>query len=119
MSKIPIDEAVVKQALGALEEGLDAVRECLDSLIPYAGLERYDRRIVYYEHQVDRHEAAIQSMSQSLMKPAQRKWVGLTEDEAEVIAVDLMTMGGEIDNWIGYWRAIEAKLKEKNCARPD
>jgi hypothetical protein len=51
--------------------------------------------------------------------PAQRQWVGLTDDEAQQIRADCATTPpGLVDvryGWaIHYARAIEAKLKEKN-----
>jgi len=42
---------------------------------------------------------------------AQRKWVGLTEDEA----IELLPIGDwEIESTLEFAQAIEAKLKEKN-----
>jgi hypothetical protein len=51
-------------------------------------------------------------------KLAQRTWVGLTDEEIEVIEVlrappvhpDFV----DCDDWVEFARAIEAKLKEKN-----
>lgn len=42
------------------------------------------------------------------------EWVGLTRKEAEDVVDDFITIGGDVENWVGYWQAIEAKLKEKN-----
>lgn len=44
----------------------------------------------------------------------QHTWVGLTRKEAEDVVDDYITIGGDVENWVGYWQAIEAKLKEKN-----
>ena len=44
--------------------------------------------------------------------PPKRPWVGLTEDE--IIAVDMYTLRVRGDGYT-YARAIEDKLKEKNC----
>ena len=46
--------------------------------------------------------------------PPKREWVGLTRKEAEDVVDDYITIGGDVEDWVGYWRAIEAKLKEKN-----
>jgi hypothetical protein len=53
-------------------------------------------------------------------KPAQRTWVGLTDEEFDQMLVDarftrtdLMMIGACIDD---IRQMIEAKLKEKNCA---
>jgi hypothetical protein len=43
-----------------------------------------------------------------------REWVGLTRSEAEDVVDGFITIGGDVENWVGYWHAIEAKLKEKN-----
>jgi hypothetical protein len=47
--------------------------------------------------------------------PPQRTWVGLTDEEIDVIYEQHHNQYGECEsvNW-GYERAIEAKLKEKN-----
>lgn len=46
----------------------------------------------------------------ALVQPAQRTWVGLTDEDIE-IAFDDTQEGGGFDD---FARAIEAKLKEKN-----
>jgi len=67
-----------------------------------------DRRIEVNED-VEVTEAAQKVLHalQHLIKPAQRPWVGLTDDEL----ADLSASGLVL--W-QLWRAIEAKLKEKN-----
>lgn len=47
----------------------------------------------------------------------QREWVGLTHEEIGAMEKEYLFGGKEFDDEIGYWavyRAIEAKLKEKN-----
>jgi hypothetical protein len=45
--------------------------------------------------------------------PAQRTWVGLTNNELQPIADEYRILFG---SWVeDFARAIEAKLKEKNC----
>jgi hypothetical protein len=46
-----------------------------------------------------------------------KEWVGLTLDEIDDIGVRFALMrGGDIDakDWFDFYKAIEAKLKEKN-----
>jgi len=46
--------------------------------------------------------------------PTQRTWVGLTNNELQPIADEYRILFG---SWVeDFARAIEAKLKEKNCA---
>ena len=54
---------------------------------------------------------AIEAAREYLRKPAQRTWVGLTEEErASFWTADQMTQ----KEWDELFNAIEAKLKEKN-----
>lgn len=49
--------------------------------------------------------------------PPQRKFIGLTDEEIGAMEKEYLFGGKEFDDEIGYWavyRAIEAKLKEKN-----
>jgi hypothetical protein len=63
------------------------------------------------------YEKAIAALKEALAQPAQRTWVGLT-DEVITKVVDSMPRG--IKGWMSDWdlydyaRAIEAKLKEKD-----
>lgn len=46
-----------------------------------------------------------------------KEWVGLTDDEVSQMEKDYLWGGKEFNAALGYWavyRAIEAKLKEKN-----
>lgn len=46
-----------------------------------------------------------------------REWVGLTEEEVSQMEKDCLWGGKDFNGNLGYWavyRAIEAKLKEKN-----
>ena len=45
----------------------------------------------------------------SKLLPQKKEWVGLTEDEATVLF--RLCLGKTYDH---FWRAIEAKLREKN-----
>ena len=53
------------------------------------------------------YEKAIAALKERLAQPAQRTWVGLTDDEIALINADY-------PHPQGFARAIEAKLKEKN-----
>ena len=47
----------------------------------------------------------------------EREWVGLTDEEVSQMEKDYLWGGKEFNAELGYWavyRAIEAKLKEKN-----
>jgi uncharacterized UPF0160 family protein len=46
--------------------------------------------------------------------PPKREWVGLTEEEMDNIIEKFILPGGDVEDWDGYWKAIEAKLREKN-----
>lgn len=51
--------------------------------------------------------------------PPKKEWVGMTEDEISQMEKDYLWGGKEFNAELGYWavyRAIEAKLKEKNNA---
>ena len=48
----------------------------------------------------------------------QREWVGLTDEEVSQMEKDCLWGGKDFNGNLGYWavyRAIEAKLKEKNA----
>jgi len=59
-----------------------------------------------------RCEAAIKALRQALAKPdevlAEREWVGLTDHELQVLDFNDPEIGK-------FARAVEAKLKERNC----
>ena len=51
--------------------------------------------------------------------PPKKEWQGLTDEEIGAMEKEYLFGGKEFDDEIGYWavyRAIEAKLKEKNNA---
>jgi hypothetical protein len=56
----------MKQALEALENSIDDVRDCLNQNLPHAGYARYDRRIEWYREQITKHEEAITSIRQAI-----------------------------------------------------
>jgi polyphosphate kinase len=75
-----------------------------------------DRRIEVNED-VEVTEAAqkVLDVMQCLLK-AQRTWVGLTDDEIDALHMQIkVQLMGTFDTKDIY-RAVEAKLKEKNCA---
>jgi hypothetical protein len=49
----------------------------------------------------------ITAIKEALAQPAQRPWVGLTDEELSELSASGLAL------W-ALWRAIEAKLKEKN-----
>ena len=55
-----------------------------------------------------------QLAEQEAKKPAKRGWVGLTDDEIALVCAEC---AASAHNWndISFARAIESKLKEKNC----
>jgi hypothetical protein len=55
-------------------------------------------------------KVAIQAAREHLQQPAQRTWVGLTDEDWKQL-YDEFAMGQELDE---FAEAIEAKLKEKN-----
>ena len=56
---------------------------------------------------------AVEYAPYSYTHPPQRTWVGLTNNELQPIADEYRILfGGWVEN---FARAIEAKLKEKNC----
>jgi len=59
---------------------------------------------------------ALQDAREALKSlPPQRTWVGLTDEEVDVIYEQHHNQYGECESVnFGYERAIEAKLKEKN-----
>ncbi len=133
----------MKQALEALENSIDDVRDCLNQNLPLAGYARYDQRIEWYREQITKHEDAITSLRQAIEQaekqepvcdtdprgcwsvrcqlgnkckntPApQREWVGLTDEEIALVCAEC---AASAHNWndISFARAIEAKLKQKN-----
>ncbi len=58
----PDVQEAVRLALEALTESRDDVCECLNTLMPNAGYERYDKRITGYQDQLIRHDAAIAAL---------------------------------------------------------
>ena len=56
-------------------------------------------------------KVAIQAAREYLRNPPQRKWVGMTEDEA----IELLPVGDwEIESTLDFAQAIESALREKN-----
>jgi molecular chaperone DnaK (HSP70) len=107
MTKILIDEDVVKLALEALEAG----EYYIDDL----------EAIVYAADDIGVHEdrakmqAAITTLRKALAEqPAQRMWVGLTAEEIEAIGKPYEEKDRSIQAWGLFACAIESKLKEKN-----
>ena len=52
-------DALLRQALEALELSRDDVNECLNEVLPKAGWERFDKRIAAFREQLVKHDAAI------------------------------------------------------------
>ena len=59
MTQVLIDRATLEQLVGALDNSLDDVRECLGNAMVLQGYPRYDRRIAAYNAQIEAHESAI------------------------------------------------------------
>jgi hypothetical protein len=59
-------------------------------------------------------KALAECRSSELQEPPQQQWVGLKYKEANEIACNFMNLGGDIPDWVSFYSAIEAKLKEKN-----
>ena len=58
-------------------------------------------------------KVAIQAAREYLQKPAQRTWVGLTDEDIRQCSRDVVA-GGPENSVDRFAYAIEAKLKEKN-----
>jgi hypothetical protein len=135
------DEAL-KLALDALEESVDLVREDYENAKKlYGNYPSRQARLLGMEDGLLKHEAAItaikQARSAQVQEPAlviyqgeiaksnlpkgftgmlyttppaaQRQWVGLTDEEiAQVVGEEIYIV------YLPHFRAIEAKLKEKN-----
>ena len=78
-----------------------------------------DEPIAYLCENAVGHKYFRWKKPQSIFKPIalytaqpQREWVGLTNDEIEDIRLEYHYADGAVK--VGYERAIEAKLKEKN-----
>lgn len=80
-------------------EMLKAMDEC--------STEGYDERL-YAGHAASVYMAAVDAAPE---QPAQRTWVGLTDEEAMQVCVDCGCLS---EDWLTLLDAIEAKLKEKN-----
>ena len=62
-------------------------------------------------------DAVVRAVHKLYNTPPQREWQGLTDEEIGAMEKEYLFGGKEFDDEIGYWavyRAIEAKLKEKN-----
>ena len=77
-------------------------------------MDRRDFRDLPIDEGMDGDKACLLQFAKEIMS-AKREWVGLTRKEAEDVVDDFITIGGDVENWVGYWQAIEAKLKEKNA----
>jgi hypothetical protein len=127
----------MKQALEALENSIDDVRDCLNQNLPLAGYARYDQRIEWYREQITKHEDAITSLRQAIEQAekeqqrkslgvclkcganecgsrdcpinaqTQREWVGLTD--AELAEFSDMKLGA-----YDLCLEVDAKLRSKN-----
>ena len=72
-----------------------------------------DWRLEYLSLPVGKHKLYTQQYTYTT--PPQRTWVGLTEEEMDAIYELHHNQYGECESAnLGYERAIEAKLKEKN-----
>ena len=58
-------------------------------------------------------EVVITTINQALAQPAQRTWVGLTDEDIRQCSRDVVA-GGPENSVDRFAYAIEAKLKEKN-----
>jgi hypothetical protein len=63
---------------------------------------------------VNKHKARELAEHFYTAPPAQRQWVGLTDEEITQICVGLWSGGWRETAMRNFARAIEAKLKEKN-----
>ena len=82
-----------------------------------AALETKDEPVGWAEHGVINWLADKQFNHTSFLyaTPSQRTWVGLMDEEIDVIYEQHHNQYGECESvGLGYERAIEAKLKEKN-----
>jgi hypothetical protein len=120
------DRELMQQALDALNNSVDLVREdAYNAEELYGNYPTRQRKVGGLKVLADDHEKAITALRDRLAQPEQelvidcprcghccpqRQWVGLTDEELRDIAGD----GPDYFDWKVFGRAIEAKLKEKN-----
>jgi hypothetical protein len=103
----------MKLALEALEESLGYVEEEAENAQRlYGQYPTRQARIQGLKDDVRKHMKAITALREALAEqPAQRAWVGLTDEEIDDLSRE-MVKGNKSVNWLSY--SIEAKLRERN-----
>jgi len=102
------DRELMQQALDALENSVDLVREdAYNAEELYGNYPTRQGKVGGLKVLADDHEKAITALRDRLAKP-QRPWVGLTKEEAKEISL------ANRPYVIDMIAALEARLKEKN-----
>jgi len=123
------------------DEALRLALEALYGFIPYLPLEhnkpqcdRYDQAITAIKAALEVKDEPVACADNGVVNwiadkqfmheaelytaPPQRTWVGLTDEEIDAIYEQHHNQYGECESAnLGYERAIEAKLKEKNVPK--
>ena len=117
------NEALDRMAENARELGLDYEPAQQEPVAPKCGaiieVFGHDWRLDYMSLPVGKHKLYTQQYTYTTPQPAQRTWVGLTDEEILEVWCIHLDEGDEdeIEEWrhvINEAREIEAKLKEKN-----
>ena len=102
-------EGIGKEAITAIKQALPAAqRQSARSALKLA-LEALEFNQANWQGK-DRAITAIKEALAAPVQPAQRTWVGLTDDDYRELHLEM----GPTYFYQDYGRAIEAKLKEKN-----
>jgi prefoldin subunit 5 len=86
----------MKQALEALLDSMDDVRDCLNEALQHEGYAKYDRRIEAYREQIAKHEKAIADLTTAIEQAEKQEPPPECQTEPEKRAYAF-----------GWWKAME------------
>jgi len=103
----------VRYQVGLVGFELDAIKALEEALAK----QEQGEPVAWADHGVVNWIADKQFKHAALLyeHPQQRTWVGLTDEEIVGIRKELNDRGQEFDSANDFYKAIEAKLKEKNA----
>ena len=105
----PEQEPVAWSHAGAMPPEQEVMKEAAYQLAPWLSAALDDPKVC------KEYKDVINAWFDAAMPAPQRTWVGLTEEEMDAIYELHHNQYGECESAnLGYERAIEAKLKEKN-----
>lgn len=113
-SQVTKPEFVAEQK--AMDEGL---RKMVEQEEDYDAIANKQLASLKAAAKVTFEDAVVRAVHKLYNAPPQREFIGLTHEEIGAMEKEYLFGGKEFDDEIGYWavyRAIEAKLKEKNNA---